>query len=54
MKKLTQLKDQEHSPKRRNNEADLFSLIDTNFRKEIIKILTEEIKEVYQQKFRVL
>ena len=34
-----QLKDQEHSPESRNNETDLFSLIDTEFKKEVMKIL---------------
>ena len=37
----SQLKDQEHSPERTNNEADLFRLIDTYFKKEITKILKE-------------
>ena len=35
----SQLKDQGNSPERTNNETDLFSLIDTEFKKEIIKIL---------------
>ena len=37
----SQIKEQEHSPERRDNEADLFSLKDTEFKKEIIKILKE-------------
>ena len=37
----SQLKDQENSPERTNNETDPFSLIDTNFEKEIKKILKE-------------
>ena len=42
----SQLKDQENSPERTNNETDLFSLIDTNFKKEIMKILKELRKAV--------
>ena len=41
-----QLKDQEHSPGRTNNEVDLCSLIDTNFRKEVMKILEELRKAI--------
>ena len=41
-----QLKDQEKSPKRTNNERDLFSLIDTEFKKEIMKILKELRKAI--------
>ena len=37
----SQIKDQENSPERTNNETDLFSLIDTEFKKEILKILKE-------------
>ena len=37
----TQLKDQENSPEGMNNETDLFSLIDTEFKKEVMKILKE-------------
>jgi len=40
------LKEQENSPKRTDNEADLFSLKDTEFKKEIIKILKELRKAV--------
>ena len=36
-----QLKDQENSLERTNNETDLFSLIDTNFIKKIMKILKQ-------------
>ena len=36
-----QLKDQEHSTERTNNKADLFSLTDTDFKKEIVEILKE-------------
>ena len=35
----SQLKDQENSPERTNNETDFFSLIDSEFKKEVIKIL---------------
>ena len=37
----SQLKDQENSPEGTNNEIDLFSLIDTNFKNEVMKILKE-------------
>ena len=37
----SQLKDQENSPERTNNETDLISLIYTGFKKEIMKILKE-------------
>ena len=37
----SQLKDQENSPERINNETDLFSVIDTDCKKEIMKILKE-------------
>ena len=37
----SQLKDQENSPKGTNNETVLFSLIDTEFKKEVMKILKE-------------
>ena len=46
-----QLKDQEHSPER-TNETELFSLIDTNFKKETMKILKGLRKP--RQKYRVL
>jgi len=42
MKKLrnhSQLKEQENSPEAGNNETELFSLIDTKFKKEIVKIM---------------
>ena len=44
MKKLgnhSQLKGQENSPEEVKNEADLCSLTDTKFKKEIVKILKE-------------
>ena len=44
MRKLrnhSQLKEQENSPKALNNEADLCSLIDTEFKREMVKILKE-------------
>ena len=44
MKKLrndSQLKEQENSPKAVNNEIDLTSLIDIEFKREIVKILKE-------------
>ena len=44
MKKLrnhSQLKQQENSPKAVNNETDLCNLIDTDFKREIEKILKE-------------
>ena len=37
----SQLKDQENSPEGTNNETDLFSLVDTEFKKEIMKILKD-------------
>ena len=37
----SQLKDQENSPERTMRQTDLFSLIDTDFKKEIMKILKE-------------
>ena len=36
-----QLKDQENSPERTNNDIDFFRLIDTDFKKEMMKILKE-------------
>ena len=44
MKKLrnqSQLKEQENSPKAANNETDLCSLTDSEFKREILKILKE-------------
>ena len=44
MKKLrnhSQLKEQEYSPEAANNDTDLCSLTDTEFKKEIMKILKE-------------
>ena len=37
----TQLKDQENSPEITNNDTDFFSLIDTDFKEEIMKIMKE-------------
>ena len=37
----SQLKEEENSPEGANNETDLCSLIDTKFKKEIVKILKE-------------
>ena len=37
----SQLKDQENSYEGKNNETDLFNPIDTEFKKEVIKILKE-------------
>ena len=44
MKKLrnqSQLKQQENAPKAVNNETDLFSLTDIEFKREIVKVLKE-------------
>ena len=40
------LKDREHSPERTSNKAYLLHLIDTDFKKEIMKILTELRKAI--------
>ena len=37
----SQLKDQGNSPEGTNNETDLFSLTDTEFKKEVMKILNK-------------
>ena len=37
----SQFKNQENSPERTENETDLFSLTDTEFTKEIIKMMKE-------------
>ena len=37
----SQLKDEEHSPERTNNKADLFTVIVTDLKKEILKTLTK-------------
>ena len=42
----SQLKDQENSLERTNNEANLFSLIEIKFKKEIMKILKEFRKTI--------
>ena len=41
-----QLKDQENSPERTINETDFFTLTDSEFKKEIIKILKELRKTI--------
>ena len=51
MKKLrnhSQLKQQENSPKSINNETDLCSLTDFEFKREVLKN-TEGIKKGYEQ-----
>ena len=40
-RKHSQLKEQENSPEGANNKIDLYSLTDTKFKKEIVKILKE-------------
>ena len=40
-KNHSQLKDQEYSPEGTNSERDLFSLIDTELKNEVIKILKD-------------
>ena len=42
----SQIKDQENCPERTNNETDCFNLIDTKFKKEIMKILKELRKAI--------
>ena len=42
----SKLKDQGNSPERTNYETALFSLIDTEFKKEIMKILKEFRKTI--------
>ena len=42
----SQLKDQENSLERTNNKTDLFSLIDTEFKKKVLKILKELRKAI--------
>ena len=49
LRNLSQLKQQENSPKAVNNETDPCSLIDTEFKREIVKILKKlrmNIKEL--------
>ena len=41
LRNLFQLKQQENSPKAVNNETDLCSLTDIEFKREIVKILKE-------------
>ena len=45
-RKHSQIKGQENSPERANSETNLFTLIDTDFKKEIIKILKELRKAI--------
>ena len=45
-RKHSQLKDQENSPERTNNETDIFCLTDTEFKQEIMKILKELRKAI--------
>lgn len=40
------LRDLENAPEGTNNETDLFNLIDTEFKKEVVKILKELRKTV--------
>ena len=47
-KNHSQLKDQENSPEETNNETDLFSLTDTNFKMEVMKILKELRKAIHR------
>ena len=42
----SQLKDQENSPERTNNETDISSLPDPKFKKEVMKILKELRKAI--------
>ena len=42
----SQLKDQENSPERINNETNLSSLLDPEFKKEVIKTLKELRKSI--------
>ena len=52
-RKHSQLKDQEYSPERTNNETDLFSLTDTKFKKEVMKILKELRKAITEMQSTV-
>ena len=49
----SQLKDQQNYPERTNNEADLFSLIDTDFKKEAMEIL-KELRKAIDRAFLVV
>ena len=42
----SKFKDQVNSPERTNNKIEHFSLIDTRFKKEIMKILKELRKDI--------
>ena len=44
----SQIKDQENSSERINNETDLFSLSDMKFKKEIVETLKELRKDIYR------
>ena len=41
LRKNSQLKEQKNSHEAANNETDLYNLIDTEFKREIMKILKE-------------
>ena len=43
---LSKLKDKENFPEGTNNKTDLFSLIDTEFKKKVLKILKELRKAI--------
>ena len=45
-RKHSQLKDQEDSPEETNNDIDLFSLKDTKFKKEVMKIQKKLTKAI--------
>ena len=49
----SQLKDEQHSPERTNNKADLFTLIVTDFKKGDTEN-TDKIRKGYWQKYRVM
>ena len=42
----SQMKDQENSPEGTNSETDLFNVIDTDFKKEVMKILKKLRKAI--------
>ena len=47
-RKHSQFKEQENSPERTNNETDLSSIPDPEFKNEVIKILKELRKAFYR------
>ena len=49
----SQLKDEEHSPERTNNKADLFTLIVTDLKKGDTEN-TDKVRKGYCQKYRVM